>query len=463
MSRAATIAAIERYFDSGGFMADLSRRVAIPTESQNPERGAALSSYLKEEMQPGLERQGFKCTILPNPSGKGGPFLVAERIEDAALPTVLTYGHGDVIRGQDEQWRSGLSPWKVTREGDRLYGRGTADNKGQHTINLAAMDAVLKQRGRLGFNLKVLIETGEEVGSPGLKEICAERKELLAADVLIASDGPRLQPGRPTIFLGSRGAYNFDLTLDLRKGGHHSGNWGGLLRNPGIVLAHAIASITDANGAIRIPEWRPNSLTPSVRHALEGLVIEGGDDGPEIDADWGEPGLTSAERVFGWCSFEVLAFVTGNPDKPVNAIPPRASAHCQLRYVVGVDPGVILPALRRHLDANGFEMVKLAPARDGYFAATRLDPDHPWVKWTAASIEATTGGKPAILPNLGGSLPNDVFADVLGLPTVWIPHSYAACSQHAPNEHMLASVARDALRIMAGVFWDLGEKGKVRQ
>ena len=73
MSRAATIAAIERYFDSGGFMADLSRRVAIPTESQNPERGAALSSYLKEEMQPGLERQGFKCTILPNPSGKGGP------------------------------------------------------------------------------------------------------------------------------------------------------------------------------------------------------------------------------------------------------------------------------------------------------------------------------------------------------------------------------------------------------
>ncbi|MEO7252801.1 MAG: M20 family metallopeptidase [Casimicrobium sp.] len=463
MSRAATITAIEHYFDSGGFMADLSRRVAIPTESQNPERGAVLSSYLEDEMQPGLERQGFCCTILPNPSGSGGPFLVAERIEDPALPTVLTYGHGDVIRGQDEQWRSGLSPWKLTREGDRLYGRGTADNKGQHTINLAAMDAVLKQRGSLGFNLKVLIETGEEVGSPGLREICAEQKELLAADVLIASDGPRLQPGRPTIFLGSRGAFNFDLTLDLRKGGHHSGNWGGLLRNPGIVLAHAIASITDANGAIRVPEWRPNSLTSSVKRALDGLVVEGGDDGPQIDADWGEPGLTSAERVFGWCSFEVLAFVTGNPDKPVNAIPPRASAHCQLRYVVGIDPGVILPALRRHLDANGFEMVTLTPARDGYSAATRLDPDHPWVKWTAASIEATTGGKPAILPNLGGSLPNDVFADVLGLPTVWIPHSYAACSQHAPNEHMLASVARNALRIMAGVFWDLGETGTVPQ
>jgi len=463
MTREASLQDIERYFDGGGFVADLARRVAIPTESQDPERGAALSSYLTQELQPILERRGFRCTILPNPSAKGGPFLVAARIEDPALPTVLTYGHGDVIRGQDEQWRSGLSPWKVTQEGDRLYGRGTADNKGQHTINLAAMQAVLERRGRLGFNLKVLIETGEEVGSPGLKDLCAKHKDLLSADVLIASDGPRLQPQRATIFLGSRGAYNFDLALDLRKGGHHSGNWGGLLRNPGIVLAHAIASITDVDGAIRVPEWRPNSLTDSVRRSIAGLVIEGGDDGPQIDADWGEPGLTPAERVFGWCSFEVLAFVTGNPDKPVNAIPPRASAHCQLRYVVGVNPDDILPALRRHLDAHGFQSVQVTPSREGYFAATRLDPDHPWVRWAAASIERTTGTKPAILPNVGGSLPNDVFAQVLGLPTVWIPHSYAACSQHAPNEHMLAPVARDALRIMTGVFWDLGETGKVPQ
>ncbi len=463
MSREASLRAVERYFDSGGFVADLARRVAIPTESQNAERGPALAQYLEAELRPALERHGFICTLLPNPAPKGGPFLVAERMEDPTLPTVLTYGHGDVIRGQDEQWRSGLSPWTVTREGDRLYGRGTADNKGQHTINLAAMETVLATRGRLGFNLKVLIETGEETGSPGLKALCESHKALLAADVLIASDGPRLQPGKATIFLGSRGAYNFDLALDLRKGGHHSGNWGGLLRNPGIVLAHAIASITDANGAIRVPEWRPDSLTPSVKRAIAGLVVEGGEDGPQIDADWGEPGLSPAERVFGWCSFEVLAFVTGNPDKPVNAIPPRASAHCQLRYVVGVDPDEILPALRRHLDANGFAMVQLTPSREGYFAATRLDPDHPWVRWTAASIERTTGAQPAILPNLGGSLPNDVFADVLGLPTVWIPHSYAACSQHAPNEHMLASIARDALRIMTGVFWDLGDAGRVPQ
>jgi acetylornithine deacetylase/succinyl-diaminopimelate desuccinylase-like protein len=456
MSRAQAIAAIERYFEDGRFLADLGRRVAIPTESQNPGRAAQLGEYLENEMAESLERMGFSCRLVPNPvvthAGRYGPFLIAQRVEDRSLPTILTYGHGDVIRGQDEQWRAGLAPWAITVEGDRIYGRGTADNKGQHTINLAALEQVLKTRGRLGFNVKVLIETGEEVGSPGLQQVCESMKDELSADVLIASDGPRLQPGRPTIFLGSRGALNFDMVLDLRAGGHHSGNWGGLLVNPGIVLAHAIASITDARGSIRVPEWRPKTLTPALRKSMADLEVDGAE-------DWGEPGLTPAERVFGWCSFEILAFVTGNPERPVNAIPPRASAHCQLRYVVGVDPADIVPALQRHLKNSGFGQVEVSASREGFFAATRLDPDHPWVKWAEDSIARTAGAKPAILPNLGGSLPNDVFADTLGLPTVWVPHSYASCSQHAPNEHLLAPVARDALRIMTGLFWDLGESG----
>ena len=209
-----------------------------------------------------------------------------------------------------------------------------------------------------------------------------------------------------------------------------------------------------------MPEWRPErSLTNSVREALAGLSVGGGEDAPEIDPDWGEPGLTPAERVYGWNSFAVLAFETGNPAKPVNAIPPRAFAHCQLRYVVGTDPDDILPALRRHLDAGGFDDVEIRPIERGFFRATRLDPDHPWVRWCAASVERTAGKPPALLPNLGGSLPNDAFSDILGLPTVWVPHSYAGCSQHAPDEHLLLSVTREALAIMTGMFWDLGEDG----
>jgi acetylornithine deacetylase/succinyl-diaminopimelate desuccinylase-like protein len=454
-TREGAILRVEAYFDGGGFLADLERRVAIPTASQEADSLPALIDYVSAEMSPALTKLGYDVEILPNPLGKHGPFLIARRIEDKARPTVLTYGHGDVVRGQEGQWRQGLTPWRVVVEGDRLYGRGAADNKGQHTINIAALAAVLAERRSLDFNSIILIETGEEMGSPGLAEFCAANKAKLKADMLIASDGPRLDQRQATIFGGTRGVLNFDLKLSLREGGHHSGNWGGLLANPGIILAHALASITDARGQIKVPEWRPKSLTPSVRAALAEVPVGSSDGAPKIDPDWGEQTLTPAERVFGWNSFEILAFKTGNPDEPVNAVPPVATAHCQLRFVVGTDPQDILPALRRHLDKHGFAQIEVA-TDDFIMNATRLDPEDPWAKFASQSIAKTTGRKPHLLPNLGGSLPNDVFTDIIGMPTVWVPHSYAACSQHGPNEHLLASVARDGLRLMTGLFWDIG-------
>ena len=456
MTRTASIAEAHAYFDKKTFHTDLARRVAIPTESQNPDRAIELAAYLTDELTPSLELLGFACRIYENPK-KGGPFLIATRLEGTDLPTLLSYGHGDVIRGLDAQWRAGLSPWQLVVEGDKLFGRGTADNKGQHTINIGALRSVLTARGRLGFNVKLLIETGEETGSPGLNEFCAAHRQELAADIFIASDGPRVAPGRPTIFLGSRGVMNFDLGVDLRPGAHHSGNWGGLIADPGILLAHAIATITDRNGAMRVQQWRPSPIADAVRRALADCEPGGGEDAPEIDVDWGEPGLTPAERVYGWSSFSVLAMKVGNPEFPVNAIAGKAWARCQLRFVVGINADDVVPALQRHMVCEGFPQIAVTAAREEPMQATRLDPDSKWVRWAVASIERTTGTKPAILPNLGGSLPNEVFAGTLGLDTIWIPHSYSACSQHAPNEHMLGSIAREGLGIMAGIFWDLGE------
>jgi acetylornithine deacetylase/succinyl-diaminopimelate desuccinylase-like protein len=458
MTREQAIAQAEHCFDSGAFRALLARRLALPTESQNPERAAVLADYLESEIRPAFEALGFTCRTLTHPKALA-PFLYAERIEDPALPTVLGYGHGDVIRGLEKEWKDGLSPWALTEAEGRWYGRGIADNKGQHTINMEALRLVLETRGKLGFNAKYLIEMGEETGSMGLRELCAEHRDLLAADLLIASDGPRLAAKRPTIFLGARGSLNFDLSIEARAGGHHSGNWGGLISNPGIQLAHAIATIVSPTGQIRIPEWVPAELPTAVRRALADCQVDGGADGPEIEPEWGEAGLSPAERVFGWCSFEVLAYKTGNPETPVNAIPPRAWARCQLRFVVGVDPEDLIPALRRHLDRQGFPMVKIALTRESMFCATRIDPDDAWVQWAVDSLERTSGEKTALLPNLGGSLPNDIFTDVLGLRTIWVPHSYPGCSQHAPNEHLPPELLRQALGLMTGLYWDLGAGG----
>jgi acetylornithine deacetylase/succinyl-diaminopimelate desuccinylase-like protein len=457
MTRESAISRATRHFDEGEFIADLARRVAIRTESQIPESRPYMDVYLKDEITPAFERMGFVTEILPNPVEGVGPILLAERIEGANLPTVLMYGHGDVIRGLEDQWRAGIGPWQLKQEGDRYYGRGTADNKGQHSVNMAAMQTVLTERGKLGFNVKFMLETGEELSSPGLQAFCEQHKQRLKADVLIASDGPRLSAKRPTLYLGSRGCMNLTFTVELREGGHHSGNWGGLLANPGVVLAHALASIITREGKVLVRDLLPAQIPDSVRKALVACQPSPEPDEPQIDAWWGEPGLSAAEKVYAWNTFEILAFRTGNPDNPVNAIPGKAVATVQIRFVAGTDANTFIPILRKHLDANGYECVKISMARKSFMQATRLDPDNAWVRWAAESIRRTTGAAPAILPNIGGSLPNDCFAETLGLPTLWVPHSYAGCSQHAPDEHALGSILREGLQMMTGLFWDMAE------
>jgi acetylornithine deacetylase/succinyl-diaminopimelate desuccinylase-like protein len=440
---------------SGAFRQDLARRVAIATVSKNAPI-EVLEKYLRDELIAPLTAMGFSCRLLSHAKARG-PFLFAERIESPDAVTVLGYGHADVVPGLDEGWDEGLSPWVLTERDGRWYGRGAADSKGQHSVNLAAMASVLAARGALGFNAKWLFECGEELGSPGLRAVVEDNAELLAADVFIASDGPRLSLDKPTIFLGARGMMNIDLTIEARKSAYHSGNWGGLLSNPGIMLAHAIASIVSQTGQIQIPALVPDAILPSVRAPLRDCVVETGPGDPKIDAWWGEPGLTAAEKVFGWCSFETLAFECGEPKAPVNAIPPRAWARCQLRFTVDIDRDGVIDAIRAHLEKQGLGIVRVTPTGDEVMRATRLDPNDAWVRWAAQSIADSMSARPAILPNIGGSLPNDIFAEVLRLPTIWVPHSYPGCLQHAPNEHLPISIVREGLAIMAGLYWDLGE------
>ncbi|WP_198665077.1 M20 family metallopeptidase [Tropicimonas sp. IMCC34011] len=455
-TRDAAIAAARETLESGRFREDLARRVAMPTVSREEEHWPELERYLREEMMPLYERLGFSCEILRHDKAPG-PFLLAERIEDPARPSVLMYGHGDVVTGIPEQWSEGLDPWEMTERDGRWYGRGTADNKGQHSVNLAALEAVLAVRGRLGFNLKYLVEMGEEYGSPALDAICAGHKGRLAADVLIASDGPRMSLEDPTIFLGSRGGINLHLEVVAREGFHHSGNWGGLLANPGVELSHAIAALIGPTGECLVPELTPGEIPQNVRDALKDCTITPAEGDPPLDPWWGAPGLTQAERVYAWSTLEVMEIEVGNLAKPLYAIPPWARARLQLRHPVGVDQSQVEPAVRRKLDAAGFERVKIVPAPDASFPASRSDLDGPWVRFAAASLERTAGRAPVILPNLGGSLPNAIFTNILGLPTIWVPHSYPGCRQHGANEHLPVSIVREGLGLMAGLFWDLGE------
>ena len=445
------------HLDSGAFLIDLKRRVAIQTESQRLEKRPELYRYLNDEIAPWLARWGFEIRTFDNPDSDGGPFLLATRHEHDDLPTLLTYGHGDVVCGMREQWRQGLDPWQIIVDGDRWFGRGTADNKGQHSIVMAALAMVIEERGKLNFNVKILIETSEEIGSPGLDVFCSTHQKLLAADVFIASDGPRMRQDCCDIVLGNRGSISFDLIVDLREGCQHSGHYGGVLEDAGMMLAHALTTITDKRGRILVPDWVPSSIPAGVSSAIKNLKIDSSDADLVNSDDWGEPGLTSAEKVLGWTSFVVLAFVAGLPDAPVNSVQSQARARCQVRFTADVERQKILPALRQHLDNSGFAQIQIRESGASSSGAWRTDPENPWVGWTLRSIEQTLGYPANLIPNASGGLPSKIFGDLLGIPVIWIPHSYRGCCQHGPNENLIPLMAREGLQIMTGLFWDLGE------
>ena len=446
----------ENLFVDGEFIANLRSLVSFVTDSKNSVSNENLIRYYVDGLSGILAELGLQTEIIDNPIKNAPPFLIGKRIESSELKTILLYGHGDTVPLQQELWNEGISPSKLKIIDEKIYGRGVADNKGQHLVNLMALLSVLKTRKKLGFNIKVIFEMGEEVGSPGLFELCEQYKNYLKSDVLIASDGPRVAVDVPTVFLGSRGAINFELEVKYREGAHHSGNWGGVLRDPGVRLSHALSIITNKTGNILIENWKPTSLTEEVRDRLN-LLPNTVSKTLEIDENWGEPGLSSNEKLFGWNSFSILAMKSGDIDVPVNAIQPSAKALCQLRFVVGTDENKVISSLREHLDQHGFQDIKIISENAINFEASRTNLDNVWLKKIEHILEEFYGDKIHVIPNLAGSLPNNCFTDILNIPTIWIPHSYKECSQHAPNEHLPINLLRDALLLMTNLYWNLGK------
>jgi len=356
-TRSGAIARAHECYDSGAYLDRLRALVAVPTESQLPERLPDLRRYCEQTLPPLLVDMGFAHEVLENPEAGRGPVLLATRIEDPSRPTVLVYGHGDVVRGLAPQWHSDLDPFAVTVEGDRWYGRGTVDNKGQHLIAIESLRATLAERGALGFAERLALDRAERVGSPGLAEYLDLHKDRCAADVFIALDGPRQTTFLPELSLGARGAVAFDLVVDFRATEHHSGHFGGVLDDAGFVLAHALSSIVTPRGKILVEDWLPKDVPASVTGAIDALTIEDIPGVPQGSPDWGEPGLSKPRRIYGWTSVIVLAFTCGHPDAPTNAVQGRARARLQVRHTVDLPAETIVPALRRHLDAKGFGLL----------------------------------------------------------------------------------------------------------
>ncbi|MGY4433478.1 acetylornithine deacetylase/succinyl-diaminopimelate desuccinylase-like protein [Bradyrhizobium sp. F1.13.1] len=167
-----------------------------------------------------------------------------------------------------------------------------------------------------------------------------------------------------------------------------------MLANPATILVNAISTLVDGHGRLQLDALKPPRLTNQIRSYLADVQVVPTEDEPALAENWGEEGLSAAERLYAWNTLEVLAMSSGNIEKPANAIPGHANAVLQLRFVVGTKIDGLIEAVRAHLVAKGYPMVEVRAAQS--FAASRTDFDSPWITWAADSVRQTTGKVPAV-------------------------------------------------------------------
>ncbi len=370
----------------------------------------------------------------------GHPIVVGERIEDPKLPTIVIYGHYDVQPGDPlDLWKT--SPFEpIVRDG-RMLGRGSADDKGQIVIHLAALEALLSTRGKLPVNVKYLFEGEEESSSVNLERWMAANPERCSADAVIISDSGFFEGNLPALTVGLRGITYMQVDVRNSEVDLHSGSYGGSVINPANALAAMIASLHDENRHITVPGFYDDvvELGPEDRAAFAALPFDESAYLANIaaGAPQGESGYSTVERRGGRPTLDVNGIwggFTGDGSKTI--IPAHAHAKISCRLVMAQDPAKIALQVEAALKAaapRGLQ-VEVKNLGNGYPFLTPLGD--PYLKAAAGALKETFGADPLYIRE-GGSIPiAALFQRELSLPVVLLGFTPPDDNAHAPNESM---------------------------
>lgn len=403
-----------------------------------------------------LARMGFDARLAGE---RDRPLVMAAHREAPGAPTVLLYGHYDVQPPGDlELWSN--PPFAPRVADGRVWARGAADNKGQHVAQLLAIETLLAADGELPCNVVVVLDGEEEIGSPSLEATVARHRDLLAADLVIAADGPGHPDGRARIIAGCRGCLSFTLTVQTAARDLHSGNWGGVAPNAAWELVHALAALRSAAGELTIPGLAADEETV---HALRRRARELPVDLDAVRADSGieqldgPPGRGFHERLTAWPSLSVNALSAGPRDvaDAGPAIPARASARCDLRLVPGQDPGDAFQLLQARL-AQQAPAVQIV--RDGGAMAPSASPvDSPHARRLAAAVARGQGADPHVEAMVGGSLPLAAWQRQLGCPAYVVTYANHDSRTHAPDENITVEAFQRGIRSGVATLLAFGE------
>lgn len=438
-----------------------------------------LGSYLTERGEDLLEEL-LEFVRIPAVGAEGGPAIdrmarrAAAKCEDAGLAvrveqtsghpvvygsagpddapfTLLMYGHYDVFPVTDQPgWNT--DPFEPVVDGDRVYGRGTGDNKGQFLAHLNALQWWQRAHGGLPIAVKVILEGEEEMGSPSLPEFIERNRAELTADLCVYSDGPMLPGDVPALLFGVRGA----LVLEMHSTGAamplHSGNYGGVVANPILELARLLAELVAPNGDLRYvgAEKGLPEVSPAERVALDRLDFDPADFRKRTGVEplphrFGEPYY---ERLLYRPSFNVSGIAGGYAGKGMKTlIPPSAVAKVDLRLVGDQDPDETLAAIATFAEERGFSGVEVRKLFSQPPSRTELD--HPYAEVVERAVAAGFGRPPLRVPSLAGTTPDYVFTKLLGIPSIMLPFAPTDENHHAPNESMKISLFNGGIRTAA--------------
>ncbi len=417
------------------FLEELFGLIRIPSISSisdhKPDMQRAAEYWAQSLKAAGCD----KVEIMPTP---GNPVVYGEKIINPNAPTVLVYGHYDVMPVDPiDLWKS--PPFEPEIRDGKIFARGADDDKGQAFMHAKAFEFMVKT-GQLPCNVKFMVEGEEEVGSPNLGAFCDANKDMLKADIILVSDTSMIAIDIPSITVGLRGLAYMEVEVTGPNKDLHSGLFGGAVANPANILAKMISQLMDENNRITIPGFYDDVLELTQEERAEmakaPFNLEAYKKALDIAEVWGEAGYSTIERTGIRPTLDVNGIwggYTGEGAKTV--LPSKASAKISMRLVPHQDHHKIADLFEKHFlsIAPPYVKVKVTALHggQGYVAPTNT------VAYMAASkaVETSFGKKPVPVRS-GGSIPIiSTFEEKLGIKSILMGFGLESDAIHSPNEN----------------------------
>ncbi len=406
-----------------------------------------------------MEKIGIQPRVLPMGGKRNPPLIYGEVLNPDAQRTLLIYGHYDVQPPEPlDAWDS--PPFQPTIRNGRIYGRGSADNKGQFFAHFKAIESVLKTRGRLPVNVKFLLDPEEEVGSPSLNGFCRDHKELFAADMALNSDGPMDPSGRPRLSFGNRGVLYVEVNARGANTDLHSGNFGGPIPNPAWRLVEFLSSLRKSDGTVAIDGFYDNIVppTPAEREMMARIPF----DEKKFKEKYGlkkftEPeDVSYMEKLMFRPTLNIAGFTSGYGGLGSKTVLPcKATLKMDMRLVVNQTPEDIYEKYVRHMKKHGFGDLEVQMLNT--YAPSRTAVDHPMAPKFNEAIRQGFQKEPVAIPAGGGSFPGAAIRSILNIPILSVPYGNADENNHAPNENLAIDCFKGGIRTTAALFFQLAE------